>query len=72
MVTPSDALVINTASAPYFHKMRLVTLTLGKDIRLSAHRKRNRKLKNLEKNMSNQTSDHNKRIAKNTIFLIYE
>ena len=25
MVTPSDALIINTASAPYFHKMRLVT-----------------------------------------------
>ncbi len=25
MVTPSDALVINTASAPYSHKMRLVT-----------------------------------------------
>ena len=24
-VTPYDALVINTASAPYFHKMRLVT-----------------------------------------------
>ena len=25
LVTQSDALVINTASAPYFHKMRLVT-----------------------------------------------
>ena len=25
MVKPSDALVINTASAPFFHKMRLLT-----------------------------------------------
>ena len=54
------------------HHVPSVDVIPEKVDRLSAHRKRNRKLKNLEKNMSNQTSDNNKRIAKNTIFLIYE